>query len=358
MSSDDELQKLRKKIDELDEKIQDLVSQRAQCALDIGKFKQDSDNTIVYRPEREASILEKVKQRNKGPIPDQAIQALFKEVMSICRSLEQKIKVAYLGPEGTYSQAAVYKQFGHAVNAVALVAIDEVFREVESGNCDYGLVPVENSSEGVVNHTLDMFIQSSLQICGEVELRIHHHLLSKADNMGKIKRVYSHQQSFAQCREWLNANLKSIELVSSGSNGEAARLASEDNNAAAIAGEQAGTLYGLTSLVKNIEDDPNNTTRFLVIGRQSPAASGKDKTSLLLSTRNLPGALYELLRPLADCGVSMSKIESRPSRKGAWDYVFFVDVEGHQDDQKLHQALDKLKLESALFKILGSYPRG
>lgn len=358
MSSDDELQRLRKKIDDLDVKIQELVSERAQCALDIGKIKSASNNTVVYRPEREASILDKVKRRNKGPIPDKALLVLFKEIMSICRSLEQKIRVAYLGPEGTYSQAAVYKQFGHAVNAIALVAIDEVFREVDSGNCEYGLVPVENSSEGVVNHTLDMFMQSSLQICGEVELRIHHHLLSKQEDMSKINKVYSHQQSFAQCREWLNANLAGLEIISTTSNGEAARLASQDKNVAAIAGEQAGMLYGLNSLVKNIEDNPNNTTRFLVIGRQSPSISGKDKTSLLLSTRNTPGALYELLKPLAECGVSMTKIESRPSRRSAWDYVFFVDVEGHQEEPKLKEALEKLRQESALFKILGSYPRG
>lgn len=351
------LDDIRKRIDAIDVEVQRLISERARCAMDVAKVKQASGEAVFYRPEREADVLNRVKARNDGSLPDNEMARLFREIMSACLALEQPMSIAFLGPEGTYTHAAALKHFGGSVNTVALAAIDEVFREVESGAAHYGVVPVENSTEGMVNHTLDMFLRSPLQICGEVEMRIHHHLLSKEQNVGDIKKIYSHQQSLAQCREWLSAHMSGVELHSVRSNGEAARLASSEDGAAAIAGEAAAQMYGLRSLVANIEDEPENTTRFLVIGHQRTGASRKDKTSLLLSAHNRPGALYSLLEPFKQFGISMTRIESRPSKKGMWDYVFFVDIEGHQDDAVIRQALTAIEKEAAMLKVLGSYPQ-
>jgi len=276
--------------------------------------------------------------------------------MSSCLALEKPLRVAYLGPTGTYTEAATYKQFGHAVDAAPMAAIDEIFREVESGAAEYGVVPVENSTEGVVTHTLDMFMRSSLNICGEVDLRIHHCLLSNADNLSDVDTIYSHQQSFAQCREWLNANLSGVDRILVASNARAAEMAAQYKNAAAIAGEVAGEHYKLTALVKNIEDESENTTRFLVIGKDNVESTGNDKTSLIISARNQPGALFGLLEPFSRHGVSMTRIESRPSRKGTWDYVFFVDIEGHKDDEIVGAALAEIESRAAMFRILGSFP--
>jgi chorismate mutase/prephenate dehydratase len=281
---------------------------------------------------------------------------LFREIMSACLALEQPMRIAFLGPEGTFTQSAALKHFGHSVETVAMASIPDIFREVESGACHYGVVPVENSTEGMISHTLDMFINSGLQICGEVSLRIHHHLMSREKDLSKIEKVYSHQQSLAQCRLWLDRNLQHAEQKPVGSNAEAARLASIEAKSAAIAGEMAAEIYELDYLEENIEDEPDNTTRFLVIGRQSVAISGRDKTTLLLSARNVAGSLSALLTPLADNNISMTRIESRPSRRGTWDYVFFVDIEGHKDDPDVAKALEELKADASLFKILGSYP--
>jgi chorismate mutase/prephenate dehydratase len=276
--------------------------------------------------------------------------------MSACLALERPLRVAYLGPEGTFTQAAAQRHFGHAINSAPLPAIDEVFREVESGAADYGVVPVENSTEGVVNHTLDMFLSSPLCICGEVELRIHHHLISQAQDWRELKRVYSHQQSLAQCREWLDRNLMGAERVPVSSNAEAVRRSVQDTQAAAIGGQVAAEVYGLPVLVRNIEDAPDNTTRFLVIGHQAAAPSGHDKTSLLVSAPNRAGALHRLLEPVARHGLDMTRIESRPSRRGMWDYVFFVDLGGHREQPEVAAALEELEQQASLFRVLGSYP--
>lgn len=358
MSDHEKLKGIREEIDALDIKIQEFINARARCAQEVARIKQESgENAAYYRPEREAQILRTVQERNQGPLSNEEIARLFREIMSACLALEQTMNIAFLGPEGTFTQEAALKHFGHSVATMPMAAIDEVFREVESGTAHYGVVPVENSTEGVVNHTLDMFMNTSLNICGEVELRIHHHLISKNDKLDGIKKVYSHQQSLAQCREWLDANLPEAERVAVSSNAEAARLASREKHAAAIASDTAAILYKLNILQSNIEDEPDNTTRFLIIGKQVVEPSGADKTSLLISADNRAGALYRLLSPLVTHKISMTRIESRPSRRGMWDYVFFVDIEGHCEDENVKTALKELEAESSMLKVLGSYPR-
>jgi len=357
MNDNEKLQKIRERIDSLDLQIQDLINLRAEAAQEVARVKRAEDkDAFFYRPEREAQVLAAVKERNSGPVGDEDMTRLFREIMSACLALEQPLRIAFLGPEGTFTQSAALKHFGHSVETVAMSSIPDIFRDVESGACHYGVVPVENSTEGVISHTLDMFINSGLQICGEVTLRIHHHLMSKAGDLSSITKVYSHQQSLAQCRLWLDRNLHNAEQQSVGSNAEAARLAANDPNSAAIAGEMAAEIYGLGLLEESIEDEPDNTTRFLVIGRQSVAVSGNDKTTLLLSARNVAGSLNTLLRPLAEHNISMTRIESRPSRRGTWDYVFFVDIHGHKDEPEVAQAMEELRADASLFKVLGSYP--
>ncbi|MFA7095993.1 MAG: prephenate dehydratase [Gammaproteobacteria bacterium] len=358
MTSPEELQAIRARIDELDAKIQALISERAECALEVARAKRAAgETTDFYRPEREAEVLRNVVNRNKGPLKDEEVARLFREIMSVCLALQEPLKIAFLGPEGTFTEAAAVKHFGHSIRTVPMMAIDEVFREVEAGTAHYGVVPVENSTEGVVNHTLDMLVHSPLKICGEVELRIHQHLMSAADDIRKITQVHSHQQSLAQCREWLDANLPHAERVPVSSNAEAALNAKQEAGVAAIAGEMAAEKYGLRILARNIEDQPDNTTRFLVVGRQLVGRSGSDKTSLLVSTHNRPGALYQLLEPLARHGISMTRIESRPARRGMlWDYIFFVDIEGHVQDETVDKALKELEANALLLKVLGSYP--
>ena len=356
--SDSELDQLRERIDALDEQIQELLNERADCAQAVAEAKRKIGGEVVfYRPEREAEVLRLVRERNKGPLSDDEIARLFREIMSACLALEQPLTIAYLGPEGTYSQAAAFKHFGHSVLLKPLAAIDEIFREVEAGSADFGVVPVENSTEGAVNHTLDMFIRSPLKICGDVELQIHHQLLASAETVGQIRSVRAHQQALAQCREWLDSNLPQIERVAVSSNAEAAREAQGNSAVAAIASDAAAEMYQLNYLANNIEDDPNNTTRFLVVGTHKPAPSGKDKTSLMVSVHNKAGALYALLEPFARHNVSMTKIESRPSRASKWDYVFFVDVEGHIEDSHVAAVIEELSTEVAMLKVLGSYPR-
>jgi chorismate mutase / prephenate dehydratase len=355
--NEEKLKAIRERIDALDEQIQALISERAACAKAVAALKNGGDTASFYRPEREAEILRRILARNQGPLSSEEMARLFREIMSACLALEQPLRIAYLGPEGTFTQAAALKHFGHSVTTEPHISIDEIFREVEAGACHYGVVPVENSTEGVITHTLDMFLNSPLRITGEVQLRVHHNLLSSVSGLDAVRRVYSHQQSLAQCREWLDEHLANVELVAVSSNAEAARLAAQDNQAAAIASREAADIYGLRVLVANIEDEPDNTTRFLVIGREQVPPSGKDKTSLLLSASNKPGALHRLLSPLARHGISMTRIESRPSRRRVWEYVFFADIEGHAADPQVAQALDELRSEAAMLKVLGSYPR-
>ncbi|MBT7307399.1 MAG: prephenate dehydratase [Gammaproteobacteria bacterium] len=360
MSEEMRLGEIRQEIDQLDEKIQQLINRRATLAQEVAETKlasADGAPVAFYRPEREAQVLAKVMARNQGPLGDEEMARLFREIMSACLALEEPMRIAFLGPEGTFTQAAALKQFGHSVDTLPMASIPAVFHDVESDQAHYGVVPVENSTEGVISHTLDQFINSPLRINGEVELRIHHYLMSQERSLGALKRVYSHQQSLAQCRNWLDEQLPGVDQVTVSSNAEAARIASKEAGAAAIAGEVASTIYQLKVLARNIEDEPDNTTRFLVVGKQSPAASGHDKTSLLVSTRNRPGALYELLSPFSENSVSMSRIESRPSRRGNWDYLFFVDIEGHAEDEHVSRALAQLESGATMFRVLGSYPK-
>ncbi len=353
--SDDLLKHHRDAIDSIDAHILALINERASHAQRIGEIKGGG---VIYRPEREAQVLRRIKEINPGPLSDESAARLFREIMSACLSLEKPLSIAFLGPAGSFTQAAAIKHFGHAANTVACASIDEAFRSVESRALDYVVAPVENSTEGAVGRTLDLMVNTPLKICGEVVLRIHHHLLRKdpgADTPAP-RKVYSHAQSLAQCHEWLNKNLPDVERVSVASNAEAARLASEDPSVAAIAGEAAAERYGLTRLAINIEDEPNNTTRFLVLGHQDSTPSGRDKTSLVLSAQNKPGAVHRLLAPLASNGVSMTKLESRPSRTGLWEYVFFIDIDGHQSEPEIQHALEALHEHAAFVKVLGSYP--
>ncbi len=360
MTEDDDLARLRQHIDEIDERLLKLFNRRAQCAVEVAEVKRarsNDDNITFFRPDREAQVIKRLKGMNQGPLSDDEIGRLIREVMSACLALEQPLKIAFLGPEGTFTESAALKHFGHSVSTVPMSSIPDVFNSVDSGHADYGLVPVENSTEGVVSHTLDMFVDSELKVCGEVEIPIHHHLANQSQDVNRIRHIYSHQQSFAQCRRWLNQNLPGIERIPVSSNAEAARLASEEADAAAICGLPAVEIFNLKICRENIEDMADNTTRFVIIGRHDVDPSGNDKTSLLVSTKNVPGALLGLLQPLADNGISMNKIESRPAQGRKWAYVFFIDIDGHQQDEGVIRALEALRQQSALFKILGSYPR-
>ena len=353
------LEELRNRIDEIDARIQSLISERATIAREVGEVKGFSRSAEFYRPEREASILRDVVRRNEGPLGNEELVRVFREIMSACLAQEEPLKVAFLGPEGTFTQSAVLKQFGHSVRALSLPTIDEVFREVEGGTADFGVVPVENSSEGTVTHTLDMFLSSPLKICGEIELRIHQHLMGRMNDLRKIERICSHPQSLAQCRAWLAQSLPNVETIPVPSNAAAARRARDEDGTAAIAGEVAAEVYGLNIVIPDIEDYADNTTRFLVIGPKLFPPSGDDKTSLLISSAGTRGAgvLHNLLDPLAQGGISMTRIESRPSRRRRWDYVFFVDIEGHAEDKGVCQALAQVESHANLFRVLGSYPK-
>ena len=355
-----QLEAVRQRIDGVDEQIHRLINERAKLAQLVGISKSRDGHTVdFYRPEREAQVLRRARDRNRGPLRDEEVIRLFREIMSACLAQQEPLKVAYLGPEATFSQTAVLTHFGHSVRSLPLGSIDEVFHEVESAAADFGVVPIENSTEGTVNHTLDRFIASPLKICGEVELRIRHYLMGNMSALGRIVRVCSHPQSLAQCRGWLQEHLPGIELVPASSNGEAARRARDERGTAAIAGETAAEVYGLKVLAAEIEDRADNTTRFLVLGRKILAASGQDRTTLLVSIADTdsPGALYRLLEPLARHRVSMTRIESRPSHRRKWDYIFFIDIEGHAEEPHVARALEALKRRASLFRVLGSYPR-
>ncbi|HEY9034391.1 MAG TPA: prephenate dehydratase [Pseudomonadales bacterium] len=355
---------LREQIDTLDEQLQALLNRRAGLAQQVAEVKlaearaQGLDAVQFYRPEREAQVLRMVQQRNQGPLPDEAVARIFREIMSSCLALEKPLTVAYLGPEGTFTHAAAIKHFGHAVLARPVSSIDQVFADVQSGEALYGVVPVENSTEGMVNHTLDSFMQSALKICGEVELPIHLHLLvNKNSSAGQVTRICAHQQALAQSRSWLDRHWPGVEREAVSSNAKAARMAAEDSSVAAIAGDMAVELYDLVRLSENIQDISRNTTRFLIIGTEEVGPSGDDKTSIIVSTHNRPGALYQLLAPFHRESVMLTRIDTRPSRTENWAYVFFIEFEGHQSDERIRRILAELQEQSVMLKILGSYPK-
>lgn len=355
-----DLNSIRQRIDEVDEQIQQLINERARFAQQVGISKGELAAAVdYYRPEREADVLRRVLERNNGPLRDEEMLRLFREIMSACLAQQEPLKIGYLGPEGTFTQAAVYKHFGHSVRALPFGTIDEVFQEVESGVADFGVVPIENSTEGTVNNTLDMFLSSPLKIGGEIELRIEQHLLGRFDRLDKIERVCAHQQALAQCRAWLREYLPNVELIGVSSNAVGARRARDEAGTAAIGSDTAAEVYDLKIMVNNIEDRADNATRFLVIGRQLLAASGKDKTSIMVSTSDTTGAgvLHNLLQPLAKHQVNITRIESRPSRRKNWDYVFFLDLDGHAAEAPLSDALGELQDISSLFRVLGAYPQ-
>ncbi len=358
MTDKDPLADVRTRIDKIDTTIQQLVSERAECAAKVAEIKQQQGDTgHFYRPEREAQVLQAVKDRNTGPLNDNAVAGIFREIMAACLALEKPLKVAFLGPEGTYTHSASMKHFGSLFEKESVDSIEEVFRLVEAEGADFGVVPVENSTEGVINHTLDLLMSSSLTISGEVELRIRHNLLSTESEMSDIEHVYSHQQSLAQCRLWLDKYLPNAQRIATNSNAEAVQLAHKDKRSAAIAGIKASELYDVPVLKSDIEDEPDNTTRFVVIGKHQSPPSGNDRTSLLVFAHNRPGSLFSLLEPLAKRNISMSNIESRPSRKGVWEYVFFIDVDGHRDDENVRTAIEEIEKASAMVTVLGAYPK-
>jgi chorismate mutase / prephenate dehydratase len=344
--SEKSIKTLRSQIDTLDDELLGLLTRRMGLAREVGKLKGMAP---AYRPERESEILRRM--------PDHA-RGVFREIISACRALEQEIRVAYLGPQGTFSEQAVRQHFGHAVAAEPAPTIDEAFRSAESGATQFAVAPVENSTDGAVGRTLDLLLTTPLRICGEIDLRVRQNLLSRMKSMKDVKKIYSHAQSLAQCNGWLGQKLPKAERIPVGSNADAARRAANEKGAAAIAGEAAAALYKLKILAGGIEDDPNNTTRFLVLGQVDAAPTGKDRTSLVMSAENKPGAVHALLAPIAANGVSMSRIESRPARARAarWEYVFFIDLEGHQSDARVAAAIGELKARAPFLKILGSYP--
>ncbi|MFT7246598.1 MAG: chorismate mutase/prephenate dehydratase [Candidatus Azotimanducaceae bacterium] len=356
-----ELGELREKIDSLDLEILQRLNERAQCALRVAEVKQAASPDVApiyYRPEREAQVLRNIAAQNPGPLSNEKIMQVYRQIMSACLALEEPLKVAYLGPEGTFTQLATLKQFGHAVVGMPMVTLDDVFREVASENCNYGVIPVENSTEGVISHTLDNFLSSPLHICGEVELRIHHHLMVAPDTEeSEIERIYSHQQTLGQCRRWIDGHYPKVARITASSNAEAAKIALKEKGAAAIAGEIAAEIYGLKILSKKIEDQSDNTTRFIVVGREDIGPSGNDKTSIMVSTHNQPGALYRVLEPFHRHSVMLTSIETRPSKTGMWSYVFFIDFEGHRDDEVIRKVMKEIDADALEIKLLGSYPR-
>ncbi|HOV95888.1 MAG TPA: prephenate dehydratase [Thermomonas sp.] len=352
-----DLAQVRAQIDGIDQQIQALIAERANWAHQVGKAKGKLAAAVdYYRPEREAQVLRRVVDRNDGPLPDAQLVRLFREIMSACLAQQEPLKIGYLGPEGTFSQQAVNKHFGHSALGLPLASIEEVFEDVAAGDADFGVVPVENSGQGTIQVTLDLFLTSPLRICGEVELRVHQHLLSRSGRIDDVERVFGHPQALAQCSGWLRKNLPGIEKIPVSSNAEGARRARSADDAAAIAGETAALVYGLKKIAGPIEDRSDNTTRFLVIGRQAFPPSGNDRTSLLVFIRDRPGALYGVLEPLARRGISMNRIESRPEHGHKWQYAFFIDVTGHCEESPLKDALDEIGAQGDEVRVLGSYP--
>ena len=349
------LKELRQKIDELDRKIVELLNERTQLVLEIGKLKS-KEGQATYAPDRETEIYQKIDEIAKGPLPKEALKSIYREVMSAALAVERPLTIAYLGPEATFTHLASISKFGSSVRYVAAGTISEVFQEVDQKRSDYGVIPIENSIEGAVSHSLDRFIDSDLKICSEILFEISHNLLSNSP-LKEIRRVYSNPQVFGQCRVWLETNLPRVELIETTSTTQAAQRAAREDGAAAIASKLAATLYNLPIVAAGIEDLAHNVTRFLVIGREFTAPSGRDKTSMVVSIKDKVGALYEMLVPIKRHRINMTKIESRPSKKKAWDYYFFIDFEGHLRDRKVKRMLDELEGKVRFLKILGSYPR-
>ena len=354
-SIDGELQPLRDQIDALDKQIIQALNQRAALAQQVGVIKHQH-GVPVFRPEREAQVLRHVAEQNPGPLRSEDLCAIYREIISACRATEKVQTVAYLGPTGTFSEAAALLAFGHGIELLPCASIDEVFRAAEAGTADFGVVPVENSTEGVVNRTLDLFLNSPLKISSEVTIPVHHNLMTQSGGMNGVSKVCAHGQALAQCATWLATHYPQLERLAVASNAEAARLATQDASVAAIASEAAATHYQLPIVARHIEDDPRNTTRFAVIGALETAPSGKDQTSVVVSVPNVAGSVYKMLEPLSRHQVSMTRFESRPSRTGVWSYYFYIDLEGHTQETQLSKALEELRAQCGFFKVLGSYP--
>ena len=355
-TTEQELARLRQQIDAVDARILEALSERARLAQEVGVFKH-ATQAPVLRPEREAQILDRLARVNPGPLPDESIVAIWREVISACRALERRLRIAYLGPVGTFSEQAVYAHFGHGVEPLPMPSFEEVFRSTEAGSVDFGIVPVENSTEGAVNRSLDLFLQTSLRICGEVSIPIRHHLLTASGTLEGVVRVCAHSQALAQCAGWLDRNLPGIERVPVSSNAEGARRAAVEPGTAAIAGDGSLAFYAVQAVAESIQDDPLNRTRFALVGRHVCGPSGADQTSLILAVPDRAGAVHALIEPLARHGVSMKRFESRPARQGAWEYNFYIDLLGHEQDPPVAAALAEIRANSAFYKSLGSYPR-
>lgn len=356
MSSQQSLEQLRSKIDGIDADLVELLNQRAQVAAEVGRLKASQDRDF-HVPSRERQVYERVAAINQGPLPAEALRGIFREIMSACLSLESPMQVTFLGPLATFTHVAAQHQFGMSAQLVPQKSIPMVFEEVEKGKALYGVVPVENSTEGMVSHTLDMFVESDLKITAEVLLEVSHDLLSRTGRIEDVRKVYSHPQALAQCRHWLEENLPNVPLVDVASTALAAQIVAEDISAAAIAGFAAAEHYGLKVARSRIEDQVNNFTRFIVVSRKMAEPSGNDKTSILFSVKDEPGILYRMLEPFASRGVNLSKIESRPVKTKAWEYIFFLDMAGHVSEGKVGEAIEELRRYCQFLKILGSYPR-
>lgn len=355
MSQKDPLSSHRSQIDKIDEKLLALLNDRARLVQEIGKIKKDQ-KADFYAPSREQEIYNRLTGLNPGPFPNEGVKSVFREIISASLSLERPIKVAYLGPRATFSHLASIQRFGLSVADLPVNSIKEVFDEVERGRADFGVVPIENSTEGVVNHTLDLFLDSPLKIFGETLMEVSHHLQSKSGRIEEVRKIYSHPQPIAQCKYWLEKNLPQIPLVEVSSTARAAEMAAQDPTVAVIASELASQLYGLSIIQRRIEDNVNNFTRFLVVSQKSSPKTGRDKTSVMFSIKDRVGALYEMLRPFADRQINLSQIESRPSRKKAWEYIFYVDLIGSIEDERIRLAVEELKQQAVFLKVLGSYP--
>jgi chorismate mutase/prephenate dehydratase len=355
-ADDKDLAPLRAQIDSIDQQLLELLAARAEAAQAVGKIKHDV-NAPVFRPERERQVIDGLIAKNKSPLAADGITYIWREIMSACRALEAPVRIAYLGPAGTFSEQAAFAQFGQSISKVPCSSIDEVFRAVDAGAADFGVAPVENSSEGAISRTLDLLLDTDLKITGEVSLVIKHHLLTKSGTLDGVTRVIAHPQALAQCQRWLSSNVPKLDRQAMSSNGEAAKLAAQDATVAAIAGDSAQQQYGLQAVQSQIQDDPHNRTRFVIVSHGLCQPSGKDQTSVILSVNNKPGAVHQLLAPMAKHGVSMNRLESRPARRGTWEYFFYIDMDGHANDPKVAAALSELQAEAAFFKNLGSYPR-
>ncbi|NPA58204.1 MAG: prephenate dehydratase [Aquificae bacterium] len=359
MEANRELERLRQEIDRIDEEILKLLNRRARLAKQVGSIKK-KNRLPIYVPSREQKIFERLEKLNRelgGDFPTDYIRPVFREIISACRSTEESMKVAYLGPKATFTHLAAMEHFGQAVEHIPVSTIKDVFDEIIKGKADYGVVPVENTIEGIVNYTLDLLVDYPLKITGEVILEISLHLIGINPNKEEISKVYSHRHAFAECRDWLSKNLPQAQQIEVDSTAKAAEIAKDDYEAAAVASEAAANIYGLHIIERKIDKHPQNYTRFLVIGKEELPPSGNDKTTFVFSLKNEVGALYKTLEPLYKHGINMTKIESRPSRKEAWDYVFFTDIEGHVSDEKIRKALKELEEKTPFFKILGSYPK-